>query len=111
MRRSNEPLFWALFSGGGMLAALVMPALILASGFLVPAERVDFGRLEAVLTNPLARVALLGLAFLVFFHWAHRFRHVLVDLGLRRLDRPIAVACYGLALAGTVWAGTVAFMS
>ena len=110
MRRSNEPLFWALFSGGGMLAALAVPALILVSGFLVPADRVDFNRLEAIFVHPLARVALLVFASLVFFHWAHRFRHVLVDLGLRRVDRPIAVACYGLALAGTVWAGTVAFM-
>ena len=110
MRRSNEPLFWALFSGGGMLAAIVAPALILVSALLVPAERVGFDRLEAIFTHPVARVALLGFAFLVFFHWAHRFRHVLTDLGLRSLDRPIAVACYGLAVVGTMWAGMVVSM-
>ena len=27
MRRSTEPFFWLLFSSGGMLAALVLPAL------------------------------------------------------------------------------------
>jgi fumarate reductase subunit D len=109
MRRSNEPLAWALFSAGGMVAAIVMPGLIVVTGFLVPAEQVAFSRLEAVLLHPLGRIALFALAVLVFFHWAHRFRHILADLGLRAADRVLAITCYAVALAGTVWAGTVAF--
>jgi fumarate reductase subunit D len=108
MRRSNEPLFWSLFSAGGMVAALLMPALILVTGFLVPAEWVEYERLEAIVTNPLGRLAIFGIAFLTFFHWAHRFRHVLVELGLRRLALPIAVGCYLAAVAGSAWAGVVA---
>ena len=42
VRRSNEPLFWSLFSAGGMLAALLAPALIIVTGFLVPANDVTF---------------------------------------------------------------------
>ena len=109
MRRSNEPLFWLLFSAGGVVTALLVPVLIVLTGFVVPAEEIGFDRLEDIFTNPLARIVLFGLAFLTFFHWAHRFRHTLVDVGLKPLALPIAVACYLTALAGTVWAATVAF--
>ena len=109
MRKSNEPLFWSLFSGGGMLAALLAPVLILVTGFLVPAKGVTFARLHAIFTNPAGRVLLFGLAALIFFHWAHRFRHVLIDVGLRRFSLALAVVCYLTALGGTVWAGVVAF--
>lgn len=109
MRRSQEPLFWSLFSAGGVVAALLAPVLIIVTGFLAPAGLVTFDRLEAIFTNPLGRLVLFGVAFLIFFHWAHRFRHTLVDLGLERFGMPIAAVCYLLALAGTIWAGVVAF--
>jgi fumarate reductase subunit D len=109
MRRSNEPLFWSLFSGGGMLAALLAPALILVTGFLVPAKAVSFARLHEIVTNPAGRLVLFGVAALIFFHWAHRFRHVLIDVGLRRFSLALAVVCYLTALGGTAWAGVVAF--
>jgi len=109
MRRSNEPLFWSLFSAGGVVAAFLAPVLIVLTGFVVPAEEIEFDRLEEIFANPLVRVVLFGLAFLSFFHWAHRFRHTLIDLGLKSLALPIAVVCYLAALAGTVWAATVAF--
>jgi fumarate reductase subunit D len=109
MRKSNEPLFWSLFSGGGMLLALLAPALILVTGFLVPANVVGFARLHSMVTNPIGRIVLFGVAALTFFHWAHRFRHVLIDIGLRRFSLALAVACYLAALGGTIWAGLVAF--
>jgi fumarate reductase subunit D len=109
MRKSSEPFFWSLFSAGGMLTALLAPALIIATGFLVAANAVSFSRLHAIITNPVGRVVLFGLAALTFFHWAHRFRHVLVDVGLRRWGGVLAVVCYLAALAGTVWAGVVVF--
>lgn len=109
MRRSNEPLFWSLFTAGGVATALLVPVLIVLTGFVLPAEEIEFERLQDVFTNPLARIVLFGLAFLTFFHWANRFRHTLVDIGLELLALPITVACYLAALAGTVWAATVAF--
>ncbi|MBM3140186.1 MAG: fumarate reductase subunit D [Chloroflexi bacterium] len=109
MRRSPEPVFWSLFSAGGVVLALIAPALILATGFLVPAERVEFDRLSAILTQPLARIAVVGLAFLTFVHAAHRLRHTLVDVGLRAYGGPIATVSYLAALALTAWAALVAF--
>ena len=42
MRPSNEPFFWAMFSAGGVIVALLMPVLIIITGFLVPAGVVEF---------------------------------------------------------------------
>lgn len=109
MRRSNEPLFWSLFSAGGMLTALLAPAVILVTGFLVAAGDVSFSRLHSIFTNPLGRLVLFALAALTFFHWAHRTRHLLVDLGLRKFSVPVAIACYLTAVVGTVVAGVVVF--
>ena len=108
MRPSNEPLFWSLFSGGGMVAALVAPALILVTGLLLPAGAVEFDRMHAVLTNPLGRLVLFGVCALTFAHAAHRFRHTLVDLGMKPMATPVAIGCYAVGLLLTVWAGVVA---
>jgi succinate dehydrogenase subunit D len=109
MRKSKEPLFWSLFSAGGMLTALLTPAMIIVTGFLLAANDVGFARLHDVVSSPIGKVALFGLASLTFFHWAHRFRHVLVDIGLRRFSLALAGVCYLAALGGTVWAGIVVF--
>src|SRR5471032_1582047 len=36
MKRSNEQIFWSLFGAGGMLAALIGPALVFITGIAVP---------------------------------------------------------------------------
>ena len=36
MKKSNEPIWWSLFSAGGMIAAMVFPILIIITGFLIP---------------------------------------------------------------------------
>ena len=36
MRRSREPIIWALFGGGGMASALLLPVLILVLFIAVP---------------------------------------------------------------------------
>lgn len=109
MRKSNEPLFWSLFSAGGVVTAVLTPVLIIVSGLLIPAHRVGYGRLNDILTNPVGRLLVFGVGLLTFFHWAHRFRHVLIDIGLAAFGLPIAVACYLAALAAAAWAGVVAF--
>ena len=109
MRRSNEPLFWSVFSAGGVVTALLMPVLIVVTGFLLPAEEIEFDRLDDLFSNFLVRLIIIGVAVLTFFHGAHRFRHTLVDLGNRSMALPIAAVCYLLALAGSAWAVIVAF--
>jgi fumarate reductase subunit D len=109
MRPSNEPLFWSLFSGGGMLSALVAPALILVTGLLLPAGAVDFERMHDVLTNPLGRLVLFGICALTFAHAAHRLRHTLVDLGMKPMATQVAIASYAVGALLSIWAAVVAF--
>ena len=109
MRPSNEPLLWSMFSAGGMVTALLMPILIIVTGLLLPAGVLEFERLDDLFANPIVRIVVFGVAFVTFAHWAHRFRHTLVDVGLKPLATPIALLCYGAWLAGTIWAAFVAF--
>jgi fumarate reductase subunit D len=104
--RSPEPFLWLLFSAGGVLAALLLPVLVLLFGVAIPlgwlaAPRWDY--LLAVLHNPLTRVVLFLLCMLGLFHWAHRFRYTLYDgLQIKHLNWLINLCCYGGAIAGSV---------
>ena len=107
MRPSNEPFFWAIFSAGGMIVAFLLPVLIVITGFVVPAEGIEFDQLDNLFGFWLVRLVIFGVAFLGFFHAAHRIRHLLKDLGLRSVATPVAVLCYLGAFAGAVWAAVV----
>ena len=104
--RSQEPFFWALFSGGGMLAALLMPALALVLCFALPlgwSGAPSHAELTGKLAHPLVRLALFGFITLSLFHWAHRFRFTLYDgLQLSHLYGLIATVSYGAATALTL---------
>jgi fumarate reductase subunit D len=100
----TAPLFWLLFAAGGTASAMLLPALVFVTGIAMPAGWVTEGELLALITHPISRAALVGLVFLFLFHWAHRFRYALVDLGLRRLGEQ-AWIYYGAAGAGTILAG------
>lgn len=99
----TAPLFWLLFAAGGTASAMVLPALVFVTGIAVPAGWVSAAELLGLIRNPIVRLVLAGLVFLFLFHWAHRFRYALVDLGLRRLGEQ-AWIFYGAALAGTALA-------
>jgi fumarate reductase subunit D len=111
--RSREPFLWALFSGGGMAAALLLPALVGSLWVAVPlgwASPPDHGEMLAFLAHPLTRLVVLVLLVLFLFHWAHRFRYTLYDgLQLYHLDQLIALLTYGIATilsvaaVGVVW--------
>jgi fumarate reductase subunit D len=108
-RRSIEPLLWLLFSAGGVLAALLLPILLLLFGLAFPLgwlSSPSHGHLLAVLGHPLMRVLLFLLCMLALFHWAHRFRYTLYDgLQIKHLNELINVLCYGGAIAGSILAG------
>jgi fumarate reductase subunit D len=109
MARSSEPLWWAPFSGGMMIGALVVPALALITGFLWPWLRPDAAlNAHALVNHWLTRLFLFVVISLSFFHWAFRFRYLIFDLGMKGGRNAVAVACYGLAVAGTVVAGLIA---
>lgn len=102
MARSNEPLWWGPFSAGMMVGALCVPALILLTGFLLPGGNVtEAARIQALLNHPLTRLFLVVVVSLSFFHFAHRFRYVIFDLGLKGGKTLIAVLLYGFAIVGS----------
>src|SRR5262245_54894347 len=103
MARSNEPLWWGPFSAGMMVGALFVPALILLTGFLLPAMRPNSAEaVRRVFDFPLTRLFLVVVISLSFFHFAHRFRYVIFDLGVHGGKTLIAVLLYGAAIAATV---------
>jgi fumarate reductase subunit D len=110
-KRTLEPLLWLLFSGGGVLAALLIPVLLLLFGLAFPLGWLPppgHGHLLAVLRNPLTRLALFLLCVLGLFHWAHRFRYTLYDgLQIKHLNGVINLFCYGGAVAGSAAAAYV----
>ncbi|MGH9464194.1 MAG: fumarate reductase subunit D [Thermoanaerobaculia bacterium] len=111
MSSGREPFFWSLFSSGGMLAALVLPALVGLLWIAAPLGWVAAPSHAAMverLAHPLVRLALFVLVALALFHWAHRFRYTLYDgLQLAHLYGLIAVVCYGSAAALTAVAAWV----
>jgi fumarate reductase subunit D len=111
VKRSKEPLVWALFSSGGMLAALALPALALVLWFAIPLGWVaapSYGALVAAIGHPVAKLALLCTVTLWSFHWGHRFRYTLYDgLQLSHLYGMIATECYGGAAALSLLAAWV----
>jgi fumarate reductase subunit D len=104
-KRSLEPLLWLLFSAGGVLSALLLPALALLFGIAFPLGWLaapSHGHLLGVLRHPLTRVTFFLLCTLALFHWAHRFRYTLYDgLQIKHLNELINLFCYGGAIAGS----------
>ena len=111
MSRSREPLLWAMFSGGGMLAALLLPAVVFVLWVAAPLGWIDaavYDRFAGLVRLPIARLALFGFVSLAFFHWAHRFRYTLYDgLQLYHLNDLIAVLTYGSAAVLSLVAGAI----
>lgn len=105
-RRTPEPYLWLLFSGGGVVAALLLPVLVLLFGVLMPLGIVAWPtpeHLRALLDGVLVRVGLVVVVVLCLFHAAHRIRHTSEELfGIARFDPLIALLCYGGAVAGGV---------
>lgn len=107
MTHSREAFWWSLFSAGGVLAALFLPAIILVTGLLLPffsGQDVDAvcGRLHAFLSMWWVRGLIFVVVFLSLFHCFHRIRHILMDLGLRHASTTLSFCCYGSAAIGTV---------
>jgi fumarate reductase subunit D len=107
--RSNEPFLWALFSAGGVIAALLLPIHVFLFGLAFPLGWLDaptYAKMMALSRFPLTRIYLFVLCSLPLFHWAHRFRYTLYDgLQVKHLNEVINTLCYGGAVAGSVVAG------
>jgi len=106
IKRHPEPLLWMLFSAGGIVSAMLMPALVLLFGVAFPLGWITppaYGHVLDVFGHPSARLVIFSLCALSLFHWAHRFRHTLYDgLQIKHLNEMVAIVSYGAAIVGTV---------
>ena len=97
--------WWFMFAQGGVLAAVLLPVHILFQGILGPLGIVNVAKPTnlGLLGNPIVKLYLLVLIALPFFHFAHRLRYLLVDLGVPAARSvPAQVVFYGGAIAVTL---------
>lgn len=100
--------FWFMFANGGVITALLVPVHVLIQGILGPlgiVSSVDqhYDTWIRVLGNPLVKLYLLVLIFFAFFHFAHRIRYFLTDLGFHAArSLPAQVIFYGGAVVVTL---------
>lgn len=113
--RARKPAYthlfwWFMFAQGGVIAAVLVPVHILLQGVLAPLGIVDtadrhYSTWNTLLGNPLVKLYLLVLIAFPFFHFAHRLRYLLVDLGVPAArGRAAQVVFYGGAVAVTLLA-------
>ena len=105
-------VWWFLFGGGGVVSAILLPVHILVQGILgplsvVPVADRHYDTWVRLVGNPIVKLYLLVLIALPFFHFAHRLRYLLVDLGVPAArSLPAQVIFYGGAIvvtAVTIW--------
>ncbi len=105
MKRSNEPVFWALFGAGGMLSALIGPVLIFITGIAVPLgllqNAMSYEHVLALTRNPIGKLAVLAVISLFLFHGCHRMFHSLHDLGIHT-GASARLLFYGFATLVTI---------
>lgn len=104
LRFHVEPFVWLAFSGGGVLAATLLPVLAFLFALAFPLGWIDppdHDQIAAVVGHPVTFVVLLATFPVILVHAAHRFRYTLYD-GLQVKHRGlVALLCYGGALAGS----------
>ena len=101
MRRSDEPIYWGLFGAGGVVAAMLLPILILITGILMPlgwlpADALSYEKIHALATSWWGAPILLAVIALPISHGMHRIYHGLHDLGVHQ-SRLFHYLCYGFA--------------
>jgi fumarate reductase subunit D len=104
--------WWFMFSQGGLFAAVLLPVHIVIQGILgplggLPVVDRHYSTWISILGNPIVKLYLLVLISLPFFHFAHRLRYLLVDLGVHAAkSTTVQVLFYGAAIVVmllTIW--------
>jgi fumarate reductase subunit D len=99
--------WWFMFAQGGVIAAVLIPVHILVQGILgplgvVPVADRHYDTWTNLLGNPIVKLYLLVLIAVPFFHFAHRLRYLLMDMGVTAAKSvPAQVIFYGAAVAVT----------
>ena len=114
MKRSNAPIFWALFGAGGMLSALIGAVLVFITGIaaplaiLLPRDMLSYSRVLAMAQHWTGKGILLVIISLFLWHSVHRIYHTLHDIGVHT-GLAAKLICYGFAMAGTMLTAVVLF--
>ena len=112
LKRSHAPIFWSLFGAGGMLSALIGPALVFFTGIAAPLglfyprDVLSWANTQAFAQHWAGKGFLFAVVALFLWHAAHRIFHSLHDLGVHA-GVFAKLACYGLAMAGSLLAAGV----
>ncbi len=107
LKRSNAPIFWALFGAGGMLSALFGPMLVFITGLaiplglLLPPDTLSYAKVLAFAQHFIGKAFIFAVIMLFLWHAAHRIFHTLHDVGIHA-GTGAKLLCYGLALIGTL---------
>ena len=113
MKGSHEAIWWALFSAGGVVAAMIIPVLVFVTlvgpglGFSLFVNAVSYDRFVVLLGHPIVKLVLLPTVLLSLFHAFHRIRHLIIDLHIPVSKLLVASVSYSLAAAGTTAAAIV----
>ncbi|UXZ54367.1 fumarate reductase subunit D [Halomonas sp. 7T] len=83
----DEPLWWGLFSAGGVCFAVILPAVIIFIALLLPlgllpVEALSHERASALLFSVPGVLFVGAVVCLPLFHAAHRLRHGLFDISV-----------------------------
>jgi fumarate reductase subunit D len=109
LKRSNAPIFWALFGAGGMLSALLGPMLVFITGIAVPlalilpADTMSYPHMMDFARNWIGKGFIFAVIALFLWHAAHRIFHSLHDIGIHA-GTGARLTCYGLAMLGMLLA-------
>jgi fumarate reductase subunit D len=115
LKRSNAPIFWALFGAGGMLSALLGPMLVFITGLavplglLLPPDTMSYANMLAFARHFIGKGFIFAIIALFLWHAAHRIFHSLHDIGIHA-DTGAKLLCYGLAMLGTLIAAYALLM-
>jgi fumarate reductase subunit D len=102
LKRSNKPVFWAMFGAGGMLSALIGSMLMLLTliaiplGILFSPETLSYARVLAFAQWWPGKLAVFVVIWLFSFHALHRFYHGVHDFGVHVGPGGKAL-CHGIA--------------
>ena len=106
MAKSNgETVVWSLFAAGGVVAAMLIPALILITGIVLPLVDKGSVPVDGLARSLLGRLVLFVVISLPLFHCANRLFHMTKDFGIHGARGLIGLLCYGGAVVGTGVAG------
>lgn len=102
-RASHKALVWLPFAAGGMLAAFIVPVMVLLTTGAVMPNALSYERAHAFADNYLGKAVLFGMLVALMWHAAHRLRITAHDFGVRN-DFLIRHTCYWLAGLGSLLA-------